>query len=111
MLLLALLAAGCEREDGERLTRVGWKVTEKMEGAIPEHTPFDGPLLASSPEMRVQNRFRADKYLAPWALTVTGSGGTVTLSGSISEDYHDWAVNLAKSTLGVEEVTDSLTIR
>jgi hypothetical protein len=103
-------ATGCERQDAERLTRVGWKVADKLQGLVPDKTPWGAswsPVPDGSLEARVRARFEADKYLAPLNIEVIATDHGVRLRGRVADEVlKRRAVELAESTVGVEKVAD-----
>jgi BON domain len=115
LVLLALAAGttGCERQDAERLTRVGWKVADKLQGLVPDNTPWGASWSTVSDislEARVRARFEADKYLAPLNLEVIATDHGVRLRGRVTDEVlKRRAVDLAESTVGVEKVADELS--
>jgi hypothetical protein len=113
VLAIAVGTTGCERQDAERLTRVGWKVADKLQGLVPDKTPW-GASWSTVPDMsleaRVRARFEADKYLAPLNLEVIATDHGVRLRGRVTDDVlKRRAVELAESTVGVEKVADELS--
>jgi len=109
----AVAPAGCEGQDAERLTRVGWKVADKLQGLVPDKTPWGAswsPVPDGSLEARVRARFEADKYLAPLNIEVVATDHGVRLRGRVTDDVlKRRAVELAESTVGVEKVADEFT--
>jgi BON domain len=113
VLASAVAAAGCERQDAERLTRVGWKVADKLQGLVPDKTPWGASWSGMSDislEGRVRARFEADKYLAPLNIEVIATDHGVRLRGRVTDEVlKRRAVELAESTVGVEKVADELS--
>jgi osmotically-inducible protein OsmY len=115
-LLLALLAlgflSGCDRQDGNRLARVGRKVADKARVLVPDRVPFGtsvGP--RGLADERVRERFRSDRYLAPQPIDVSAEGNTIRLRGTVPESVlKRRAFEIADSTVGVEKVIDELTV-
>jgi hypothetical protein len=71
--IIPLLSIGCNRADGDKLARVGRKVTDKVQALIPSRTPFGDALPAGKQhgvEDRVRERFRLDRYLASATIDV-----------------------------------------
>jgi osmotically-inducible protein OsmY len=113
-LVLALaLAAGCNRQDTEALTRIGKKIVARSEAVTSDlktsaATSWQA-VQEGSPESRVAARLRWDKPLADSAVDVQAAGNGVELRGSVRDlEQHRRAVMLAESTVGVESVKDSL---
>jgi hypothetical protein len=116
-----LLAAGCSGEDNERLARLGRKLSEKAQG-LPASAPASAriawptPTPSAIPEAvglaeRVRWRVRQDRYLAELPIEVTSSGMLVQLSGTVrTPEQRQRALDLARSTVGVADVADSLTV-
>ena len=115
--LLLLLLSGCKESDGETLRKVARKTGEKLEGsARPVHlatSPLRGAFSENGLAARVQTRIRNDRYLAGQGLKVRGTAaGAVTLSGTVAEpSVKTRALDLAKSTLGVEKVIDEVKVK
>jgi osmotically-inducible protein OsmY len=115
---LVVFAAGCDGEDAERLARVGRKVNEKFHsltggpqeklssGWLAMRSNFDDTTL----DTRVAVRLRFDKALETASIHVsTVSEGTVELKGKVTDlNQRRRAVEVAQSTVGVNEVRDSL---
>jgi hypothetical protein len=119
LLGLAALAAGCSREDTERLARVGRRIvarTEALTSDLRENLTSGWQGFCASCEQtgldaRVAARLRWDKGLAEAAIRVEAAGGTVELKGTVRDaGQRQRAVEVAESTAGVEKVTDSLHI-
>jgi BON domain len=112
VLAFAVATTGCERQDAERLTRVGWKVADKVQGLVPDKTPWGGSWSATpdmSLEGRVRARFEADKYLASLNIEVIATDHGVRLRGRVTDEVlKRRAVEMAESTVGVEKVADEL---
>lgn len=122
--LLTLLlgsGAGCNRQDAERLERVGRttagslsKLAGGPHGALA--TSLDamrGAWGRSTIDSRVATRLEWDKDLASLDLHVTVTGkGVVRLEGKVNNDrQRRRAVSLAASTLGVDQVDDALSLQ
>jgi hyperosmotically inducible periplasmic protein len=113
--IFIIAGSGCNRSDGDRLTRVAGKVTEKIQELLPERTPLTGSFgLASSVNLdnRVRDRFKTDRYLAPLPIEIDANeGGTVRLRGSVDDAVlKQRAVEIAESTVGVEKVLDEIVV-
>jgi hypothetical protein len=116
LLGLTALAAGCSRQDSERLARVGKRVTARLEALTADCSAGvgstwngGGPGLSG----RVAARIHWDKALEDLSIQVCSTeGGTVELKGTVRDlAQRQRAVQLAESTAGVETVTDHLQIR
>jgi hyperosmotically inducible periplasmic protein len=111
-LILLVGACGCNRQDAEKLTRVGWKVTEKVQALVPNRTPW-GSAWGVMPDLgvdgRVRARLQADKHLASFNVEVMAVDRGVRLRGRIGDEaMKQRAIEMAQSTLGVEKVVDEL---
>jgi hypothetical protein len=113
------LLQGCNRQDTERLARVGRRLvakTEALAGDLRENLSGGWQGLCATWERagldaRVAARLRWDKGLAEASVSVQASGGAVELKGTVRDlTQRRRAVELAESTSGVEKVTDSLRI-
>jgi hypothetical protein len=119
MLVLAVLAGGCGREDVDRLGRVGRKAAAHLEqvsggprGKLANGwAALRGSLGETTPDSRVALRLRWDKSLAGLDLKVTSAGpGVVRLEGKVAApEQRQRAVNLAETTEGVDKVLDEMT--
>ena len=107
-------ATGCNRQDGDRLARVGGKVTEKVQLLVPERTPFGRPTnLAMNPnvEERVKERFRSDRFLGPLFIEVSAEGHVIRLKGKVNDGLlKQRAVEIAESTVDVDKVLDEIVV-
>jgi osmotically-inducible protein OsmY len=109
---LVLLAAGCNREDSQRLARVGKKIVtkaEQMTGGAQERlvgglqNVQDGTGLAA----RVAARLRWDVSVAEADIAVKSEGNVVELRGNAETLLQRRrAVELAETTIGVGRVVD-----
>jgi osmotically-inducible protein OsmY len=118
--VVALLAAGCGREDADRLARVGHKTAEKFEevtaGAraklVNGWNAVRGSLSEATTDGRVALRLGWDKSLGGADVRVSSpSPGVVRLQGAVADvEQRRRAVNLAETTQGVEKVVDELTV-
>lgn len=112
--LAAVSASGCNRQDGDRLARVGRKVTDKVQGLVPQRSPFGtGVSLGRNPglEERVRERFKSDRFLAPQPIEITVEGNTVRLKGTVElQVLKQRAGEIADSTVGVEKVIDEIVV-
>jgi hypothetical protein len=114
LLLTLALAAGCNRQDTEALTRIGKKIVARTDAVTCDLkasavTSWQvGP--DGGPDGRVAARLRWDKQLADSPVEVQAFGNTVALRGTVRDlEQHRRAVMLAETTVGVEGVKDSLT--
>ncbi len=115
LLGLSALAAGCSRQDTERLARVGKRVADRFEALTADcRAGFGGSWNGGAPGLsgRVAARLRWDKGLAGLSLQVHATGGgAVQLKGTVHDlTQRQRAVELAESTAGVEKVTDQLQV-
>jgi hypothetical protein len=116
LLIVAIVSvtSGCDKQDGDRLARVGRKVTQKVEALIPERSPFGNSIgLGKNPsvEDRVRERFKSDRHLALQAIEITADGNTIHLKGTVDREVlKRRAVDIAESTIGVDKVVDELAI-
>lgn len=112
--ILPLLSIGCDQTDGDRLTRVGRKVTEKVQALIPNQTPFGDVFPANRPrglEDRVRERLKMDRYLATSPIEVIADGAVVRLRGTVNDPVlKRRAFEIADSTVGVEKVVDEIVV-
>jgi osmotically-inducible protein OsmY len=106
-----LILAGCSREDGERLARVGRLTGEKVREAAPPKTPLSELNPEATLAGRVRARFRTDAALADQAIQVHEEPDGIHLRGRVSDDARvEWAVTLARQTTGVANVVNELTV-
>ena len=116
LVLVVRFAAGCSRQDSDRLARVGRKTVDRAEALIGRLVGnltggSQGPHGISDPglEVRVSGRLRTDKSLADTPIVVEVKGTVVELKGSVRDlAQRRRAVDLAASTVGVEKVNDLL---
>jgi osmotically-inducible protein OsmY len=118
--LLALTSAGCKARDTDTLARICHKTAHKFTAlAGGSHGQLAGSWQAvrgsmshNSLDSRVATRLRWDRYLADSDIRVRLTGpGIVTVQGSVPDPSHrQRAIELARSTVGVEQVIDNLTI-
>jgi osmotically-inducible protein OsmY len=116
---LALLAAGCESQDADRLAKIGRKVAERLQaqtspdaGRAPDSLQsIRGGIGEFALDAKVAARLRWDKELENSRIQVAAlGGGTVKLTGKVSgPEARRQAVNLARTTSGVKDVVDELT--
>jgi osmotically-inducible protein OsmY len=120
LVLLGLLGMiGCQQKDADQLGRVARKAAEKVQaaaGGAQEPLNSGVQLMKAnidelSPESRVAVRLRWDKDLSSAPIKVKAVGGVVELRGSVAtNELKQRAVMLAKSTIGVEKVSDGLEV-
>jgi osmotically-inducible protein OsmY len=115
---LVLSIGGCQARDGDLLAQAGQRAAQKL-GLTrgPSTNTLTGSLRGSLGETslsaRVENRLRWDRFLAQQAIEVVHSGtGTVILRGQVAEEGMRVRANeIARATLGVDQVIDELTLR
>lgn len=111
--LFLLGNTGCKREDVEILTRIGWKVTEKVQALVPEQTPFGGTWssLSGGLETKVRARLQSDKFLAPAEIQISAEGRTIHVRGTVKEEpLKRRALEMIEATVGVEAVIDEIQV-
>ena len=111
--LLLLGNSGCKREDVDILTRIGWKVTDKIQALVPEETPFGGTWggLMGGLETRVKHRLQSDKFLAPVNLIVSAEGKTIRIQGQLKDPLlKRRAVEMVEATVGVDGIVDEIEV-
>ncbi len=117
LLLSLLLLAGCKARDGDILHQVARRTGQKLEGAItgparqlPTRVP--NPMTEVSVAARVDARLRYDRHLADHSFVVRAKGASaVVVAGSVPEaSLKQRALDLAKSTVGVETVVDEVRL-
>ena len=103
--------AGCHREDGEKLVRVGRVVTEKVRDAAPARTPFGDLAPDATPAGKVRARIRTDSYLADLDIQVVEAEDGLHLRGNVpSKEHSDRAGQLARDTVEVKTVVNELVV-
>ncbi|HVK11007.1 MAG TPA: BON domain-containing protein [Gemmataceae bacterium] len=103
--------AGCNREDGEKLVRVGRVVTEKVRAAAPARTPFGDLAPDATPAGKVRARIRTDSYLADLDIQVVEAEDGLHLRGTVpSKEHSDRAGQLARDTVDVNAVINELSV-
>jgi hypothetical protein len=119
MAALLLALTGCKREDPERLSNVGKRISGKVDGVLNRTNDRltlqwrDGPADPLPPlDYRVRERLRWDRDLEGCIIEVSVRDGTlVELRGSVaSSEQRQRAVDLARTTLGVEQVMQYLVV-
>jgi len=116
---LALLLAGCDGQDADRLAKIGRKAADKLQaqtGGDPGRgadslQSIRGGLGEFALDAKVSARLRWDKELDGIPIQVGAVGaGVVKLSGKVPTfEARQRAVQLANSTTGVSKVIDELT--
>jgi hypothetical protein len=115
---LALLVAGCDGQDADRLAKIGRKAVDKLQvqaGADPARGPDSLQSIRGLGEFaldaKVSARLRWDKQLEGLPIQVGAvGGGAVKLSGTVPDfEARQRAVQLANSTTGVSKVIVVLT--
>lgn len=114
LLAATLVAAGCNRQDTERLSNIGKKLAARAESVTaPVRQELGAQLssLSGTPESRVSTRLRWDKLLAEANIEVRGTPEAIELKGTVkSEDQRRRAVEIAETTTGVGKVSDALQV-
>ena len=119
LVLLVGLGHGCSRDDADCLARIGRQTVAKAETLTDE---ANGRLNAGlhalragekekepGVESRVSERLRWDKELHAAKIAVRLVDGGVELRGKVANaEQRQRALELARSTLGVENVVDAL---
>src|SRR5262249_35270153 len=113
LVLLALICAGCNRQDVDGLERIGRKVLDRTQAAVsPLREKFDHTIRGiggAGLRERVQQRLQWDKSLAETRIEISVADAAVELQGKIKSDLQRRrAIELAETTLGVERVTDRM---
>jgi osmotically-inducible protein OsmY len=114
--LLLVFAAGCSPRDGDVLRKIVRKMGDRLEDTTRPVSQLAGtaraPAVRTDLAARVQARLRWDRYLDGARFEVRDQGkGVVVLSGQVAEDsVKQRALELAKSTAGVESVTDEVKV-
>jgi osmotically-inducible protein OsmY len=112
--LACFLCAGCDNGDSERLARVWTRVgshLRALSGGARERLSRGLRSLPGDETLRghVASRLNLDRALATSTIEVQASGTTVTLKGEIPDPaLRQRALDLAKETVGVEQVNDEL---
>ena len=111
LILATAMVAGCSREDGEKLARVGRLAGEKVRDAAPSRSPFGELNPEATPASRVRARLRTDANLAGQPIQVVEGPGGLHLRGRVAtQDQADWAARLARETVGVTAVVNELVV-
>ena len=116
LVLLPLALVGCKESDGENLRQIARRTGERLDRAArpvnDAATPLCGSLGELSVAARVDSRIRHDRYLAGHHFTVRGDRqGVVTVTATVPDkSIKARALDLARSTLGVEDVIDEVKV-
>lgn len=114
-----LASSGCDREDVDRLGRVGQKVEEKCHAAL---SGTENSLTAGLEAMksnwkdtaldtRVTLRLRWEKGMEDTALKVSVEEGTLIIKGTVkTTGQRQTALSVAQATVGVEAVKDEIVV-
>jgi hypothetical protein len=113
---LLLVLAGCKARDGDILRQVAQRAASKLQDAsgpaaqLPAGVPVPVPRV--SLVARVEARIRYDRHLADHSLVVRAQGtNAVVVTGTVPEpSIKQRALDLAKSTVGVERVVDEVQL-
>lgn len=111
LLIACLSLAGCKARDGDILLKAAARVADKFDaGEVTAR--FRAAAGESSLGGRVESRIRWDRYLKDSDLEVALTGvGVVTLRGEVPDAaLKGRAVELARTTVGVERVVDEMTV-
>jgi len=112
---LLLPLVGCKESDGENLRQIARKAGEKLDRAArpvgDAASPLRGSLGEHSAAARADSRIRHDRYLAGHRFTVRGEGPIVTVTATVPDaSMKTRALDLARSTVGVEDVIDEVKV-
>jgi osmotically-inducible protein OsmY len=117
---LILTSSGCKRQDAEHLSRIGDCTLGRLEGLAGGSNGklasgmqgLRGSLGKNAVDSRVALRLSWDRLLSGTRLSVScPAAGVVELRGVLSSAMQQRrAVELARSTQGVEQVVDALTV-
>jgi osmotically-inducible protein OsmY len=109
--LAVMVLAGCSREDGERLARVGRLAGDKVRDAAPAKTPLDDRNPEATAAGRVRVRLRTDASLTDQTIQVAEGPDGIHLRGRVATpEQADWAAELARGTTGVSAVVNELAV-
>ena len=115
----ALAPAGCNRDDTDRLAKIGSILAERTEamlGGLQEDFSTQWHSLQSRGQQtqlqrRVVHRLSQEKTLVDARINVSAQGNVVELHGQVRNlEQRRRAVDLAESTLGVSKVEEHLQI-
>jgi hypothetical protein len=103
---------GCNREDPDKLTKIGWIVVDKVQALVPEQTPFGGSWNSfGGLETRVRSRLQSDKFLAPLGIQVQAEGNQIRIRGTVNDPIlKRRAIEMIEATVGVEGIIDELEL-
>ncbi len=117
---LAVVAGGCQGEDANRLARLGRRAMDKVQNQAADPQGRLTGTLGSirggwndvTLDTRVQRRLAWDKDLENADIRVrTVANGVIELTGNVPDlGQRQRAVWLARSTVGVNEIIDRLTM-
>src|SRR5262249_31418277 len=110
-----VLTSGCKLRDRDILVEVCRKTGEKVEiaiGTAPAHLTGNLPMGDAGIAARVHNRIHWDRYLNSLNVKVHTLGpGKLALQGQVPDlSLKQRILDLAKSTVGVEQVEDRLQL-
>jgi hypothetical protein len=118
---LALLPAGCDGQDADRLAKIGGKVIDRLEmratggaGHLPDSLQsIRGGIGEFAVDGKVAARLHWDKELENASIQVGAlAGGSVKLTGTVPTfEARQRAAHLARTTSGVSNVVDELTVQ
>ncbi len=115
----AALSAGCSGGDADRIARVSGKALDRATAMTENAGQRLGLALrgvkpgvdAIEVSARVSQRLKWDQVLEGTSITVHASERTITLTGTVTDEVQRRrAMDLAQSTLGVEQVQESLEV-
>lgn len=114
-----ILGSGCNRQDTDHLAEIGKILAHKTNVLTSQaqedlrrkweglHRVHDNSMLAR----RVATRIQYDKQLENISISVKSEGEIIELSGMVQDDQQrQRAVDLARTTVGVEQVKDEMKI-
>lgn len=109
------LGIGCNQTDRDCLKRAARHIADRLDPMRQNARVGleNGPLVSEplTPVGKVRVRVQGDRYLRHLGLRIGGEGSSVTLAGEVPDEAHRIrAVELAQSTVGVEQVVDELTL-
>lgn len=111
----ATLACGCNRNDAERLGRIGTKVSAHAKAnssAIGAKVDLSWPRPELTLHEKIHDRLRFDKALGDVTIEVHVKEKEIELKGIVKDAAQKQrAMELAESVAGVEKVADAMTIR
>ncbi len=114
---ILVLNAGCKKDDPEHLKSIGSRIGSKVGGVLNKSNDRltlqwrGGGEQLPPVEVRVQERLRWDSNLQGTDIHVGLQDGLVLLTGHVvSAEQREYAVQLARTTVGVTEVNQKLDI-